>query len=337
MIDTMITRFKIIAAALSAILFSACNKDYELVSPDDFSVEAPSVVKAGQGVNFTLGGNPDLIMFFSGEFGHVFAGRDNPTLYPGTMSLSFVSETSTSSTPGMNPGHMALRYSTDFSGIYTTEAVNAATWTDISDRFAWPVAQGQSVSSGEVCIDDIFPKDGGAVYFRLDYRVTAFDEETQPDGRVQWINKDFTINGGTVLLTRELYNHYTLGWQIVGIENYDQCSSSNLPQMPTSSKHRIAFRTQFKPEVDIEYAAVSAPVSPTEGIVIKDEGVSIKTAMDPRLAVYRYTYQKAGEYDVTFSGINANRYGNIEVPRTVRIKVVEDGGNVHPINTEEWK
>lgn len=315
----------------------SCNEDYVLEDLSDFTLEAPSVVKVGQPVTFTIGGDPDMIMFYSGEFQHVFAGRDCPTVYPARMSVSFSTEVSVSSTPGMNPERMYLKYSTDFSGIYTTEEVLKATWTDISDRFIWPTQQGETVGSGEVSVDDIFPADGSPLYFMLDYRVTAFDDKKQPNGRVQWINKNFVINGGTDLLVAEMYNHFTLGWQIVGLENYDRCDSNTMPQMPTESKLRIAFRTQFKPEVDIEFAAISCPVSSAGGITIRDTGMSVKTAQDPHLPSFTYVYNQVGEYDATFAGINANHTGSIEIPRTVHLKVIEDNGYVQPVDKKEWK
>lgn len=325
----------LLALAILAPVCS-CNKDYELREPNDFTLTAPTVAKVGEPVNFQLGGSPDLIMFYSGEFGHVFANRDIDILYPAKMSISFLTVTSSVETVGMNPEKMYLKYSYDFSGDYTEEAVRAATWYDISDRFEWPTAQGQSIASGEAGIDDIFPDDGRPIYLLLDFKVKAYDDVNQPSGRVQWNMQNFVINGGTDFGISEMYNHMTLGWNIVGLENYDKCTSA--PQMPTATSLRINFRTQFKPTVDIEYAAVSCPIYSAEGVNVgRNKGVAIKGYSDPAMTTYTYTYDEPGDYEVTFSGINANFNGNYEVPRTVKLKVIQEGGSIVSPEPGEWK
>ena len=331
------TIIPILLAVLSGLFLLpvSCNTDYELSSPDDFEVSAASIAKVGEPVTFNLAGSPDLVMFYSGEFGHVFANRDIDILYPAKMSMSFNTVTSSVETPGMNPEKVWLKYSNDFSGEYTEEAVRAANWTDISDRFQWPTDQGQSIPSGEVSIDDIFPEDGKPVYFMFDFHVLAYDAETQPRGRVQWQIQNMVINGGTDLGINELFNHLTLGWNIVGLENYDACTS--LPALPTASNMRLLLRTQFKPAVDIEFAAITCAIYSAEGINVgRNKGVSIKNFADPVLTSYKYTYDTAGEYDVTFAGINAGMNGNYEVPRTIHVSIVEDEGNIVSPGQGEW-
>lgn len=320
----------------AAFSLCSCNKDYKLTEPQDFTLSAPQVAMVGEPVNFTLGGSPDLIMFYSGEFGHEFEKRDVDILYPAKMSISFLTVTSSVETVGMNPQKMFLKYSSDFSGEYTKEAVAAATWTDITDRFAWPTEQGQSIESGDVAIDDIFGDDGRPIYLMLDFPVLAYNASTQPSGRVQWNVQKFVINGGTDFGISEMYNHMTLGWNIVDIKNYDQCTSA--PQMPTATNLRLNFRTQFKPTVDIEYAAISCPIYSAEGVNVgRNKGISVKKSSDPHLTSYSYTYNEPGEYDVTFTGINANFNGNYEIPRTVKLKVVQNTGDIVSPTQGDWK
>lgn len=308
-----------------APMIASCDRSYKLSAPKDFDVSAVHTAMVGEAVTFSFKGSADLVMFYSGEFGRVFAYRDVDILYPARMSMHFNTVTSSVETVGMNPEKVWLKYSSDFSGEYSESAVKAATWTDMTDRFNWPSEQGQSIHSGEVEIDDIFPEDGRPVYLMFVYKVLAFDEETQPSGRVQWQIQRMVINGGTDLGISELFNHLTLGWNIVGLENYDQATS--VPALPTASNMRLMLRTQFRPPVDIELAAVTCPIYSAESVNVgRNKGVPIKNYADPVLKSFTYTYDTAGEYDVTFAGINASMNGNYEVIRTLRLNIVEDDG-----------
>lgn len=324
----------IFMVSLLALTLTGCgfNDDYALVSPDEFKVEAPATVKVGEPVSFEIAGDPDLIMFYSGEFGHLYENRNKDILYEATMTMSFETETSSVETPGMNPAKVPLLISSDFSGEYTKEAVEAATWTDISDKFNWPAGQGEKVASGEVEMKDLFPDESTPIYLMFDYKVEAFSGE---NGRVQWYIRNLYINGGTELGISELYNLYTCGWHIVPIENYD--ANTSLPQMPTATNFRLQLRTQFKPAVDIEYAAVSAPIIPASSVNVGwDKGIPIKAFSDPQMKSYTYSYDEPGEYVVTFVATNANMNGQKSVARDIKIKVVQDEGSITSPTFNEW-
>jgi len=325
----------ILSIALVTLAFASCNQDYKIGAPKGFSVEGPAVVKVGEPVVFNLAGDVDILMFYSGENGHEYAKRDTDIIYPAKMSVKFHTVTSTVETPGMNPEKLLFKYSYDFSGEYTRAAVNEATWYDITNLFTWPTEQGQDIQAGEVYIDNLFPEDGRSIYLMFDYKVLKYDAETQPRGRVQWNVKDFFIYGGTDLGISELYNHMTMGWKEVDLENGDKNTSSI--QWPTATNSRLNMRTQFKPDCDIELGVVSAAIPSPSGLNVgRHTGVSIKGVSDPQMKSYSYTFDEPGEYNVTFAGINANMNGTYEVPQTIKVKVINDEGGLVSPEQKNW-
>lgn len=88
----------------------------------DVSLEAETF-KVGEPVRFHFSGNPDFIIFYSGEKGNDYAYKDTDRITDSEMTFSF-STTTTSGTAGNpNPSRVPVCYSTDFSGEYTEEAV----------------------------------------------------------------------------------------------------------------------------------------------------------------------------------------------------------------------
>ncbi len=321
----------------AAILVAACGfkEDYSLKTPVGFDVAAPVTAKVGEPVVFNLSGDPNIITFYSGEFGHLYENHDKDILYPAQMTISFQTETSSVETLGMNPESVPFKISTDFKGDYTKEGIEAATWTDISNKFSWPTGQGQTVESGEVDMADIFPDETSPIYLLFDFKVKAVNAE-QTSGRVQWYIRNLFINGGTQLGISEMYNIFTCGWTVVPIENYDK--NTSLPQLPTATNFRIQLRTQFRPAVDIEYALVSVPIYPASSVNVGwDKGQTIKSYSDPKMKSYSYTFDEPGEYVVTFVGINANQEGKEEIVRNVTVKVIQDEGSLVSPEPGEWK
>ena len=131
------------------LLFSACDKD------GDLKVETPSLNVSGytvtdavdtlgnvvKQVEFNLEGDADVISFYSGQVFEDYAFKDGRILPTQALNVSF--EYSASMGSGTNPEweQLSIHYSKDFNGSMTAEAINSAEWTDITDRFALPLAK----------------------------------------------------------------------------------------------------------------------------------------------------------------------------------------------------
>ena len=336
------TKIKTISAGilLAALFASAgCSKEDSVDMPS-FEVTLPgSVFKVGEPVAFSLSGNPDIISFYSGEAGNAYEYKDKDRITPAEMTLSFTTLASSGTAGYPNPAMAPISYSTDFDGDYTEEGVRRATWTDISDNFKFPTDVGQSIPSGTMFIDDLFPADGRPLYFRFHYQVDKFDQSAaggKGNGRTQVNIQNFLINGMTASGSTPVYDVLTSGWQCVLTPSYDDCPTANLPSMPGTSP-RILLRSDFRPTQDRECWAVSGPLYRAEDVNTgPDMGVGIKTVSDPGVMRYEHTYTTPGTYTVTFVGANSNVYGRKEVVRQLTLTVVGDEGGITPPEYEPW-
>ncbi len=318
---------------LAAALLGAagCNEEEKIETPEFSATTAGTVFKAGQPVEFVLTGNPDFIVFYSGEPGNAYDYRDRDRIEKAETTLSFLTQTKAGTKGKANPSHATIFYSADFDGTYTEEAVDRATWTDLSDNFELPTDTEQSVPAGTLYIDDLFPSNGAPIYLLYDYHVNQY---TGTNGRTQVDIMNFNINGITPAGTTTLYNLKNAGFQFVFDAGY---IANNLTQEPDVNTSRIMLRTDFKPASDMRIRAVSGPIYRPEDVNSgPDGGVGIKAVADPTMTAYRHTYDTAGEYVVTFVAANSSVYGRREVVREMRITVVKDSGSIEPPTYEEW-
>ena len=322
---------------MASVFLTACgfSDDYSLESLSGFAVSAPTAAKVGERISFSLSGDADIIVFYSGEQGHVYKESDSNDNALPTMSLAFESEMTTQSGSAPNPTMIPLKVSYDFSGEYTKQKMEEATWTDVSDLFKWPLSPSSPVQSGNVDMLQFFPDKHTPIYLRFDYSVKAYNAVSQPNSSAAWYVRNLSITGGTGEEVRELYSMLACEWSVVPIDNYNLNTSP--PLMPTEANNRLWLRAQTRPDVDISYAVVSAPISHVSKIVVgKDSGLTIKTSSEPRLASYSYTFGEPGEYEVAFKGINANAVERQEVVKKLTIKVFQDSGSLISPDYSEW-
>lgn len=335
-------RIILFAICTAAVLTAACNKDYQVTDPV-VDVSGAFTAKAGQPVVFDLNTKADMVTFYSGEIGSSYEYKDHPRFGAGHMELSFLTTTTDAGTKGHpNPAVLPLTYSTDFNGIYTREAMEAAHWTDISHLFAFPTDINQaSVGSGIADISSFFPENDSPIYFRFHFRVAPYDKtlyDGQGNTRTQWQVTNFNINtniGSSNVLT---YDMMSQKWQFIGGDGFDTIPEDKGPSLPTASKTRILFRTDATPTVVREMWAVSGPIHRQQDVNLgMDRGTGIKSLADNQMSSYSYIYTKPGEYKATFVGINANMNGHKEVVRNVKVTIVQDSGTISGPEHQDWK
>ncbi len=321
------------------LVAAACDDDYAIRQPS-LEVSAPSVVKVGQKVEFTLSGEQDVLAFWSGEAGSEYKYKEQDRIGAGDTRMSFSTTTSSGSAGYPNPASLPLSWSSDFSGEYTLEAMNAATWHDISSEFDWPKDVGETIPAGELNLNDILPSDGTPVYFRFYYHVAAWDAASNGgagNGRTQWNIQGLSIFCDTPAGEYTAYDMFDQRWQLILGAGCETIPEANLPALPATSE-RLLFRSQFKPAVDLHIWAVSgAIIRPGEVNLGRDKGMGIKTLADPQMRKFWYTYSEPGEYTVTFVGVNAGAQGRKEVVREVKLKVVQDTGSISGPVPSEWE
>ena len=318
-----------------ALLVCGCRKQFETTDAVDFKVTTASqTFKVGEVVRFNFAGDPDFIIFYSGEKGNEYAFKDKDRITDTEMTFSFTTSTA-SGTPGSpNPARVPICYSTDFSGEYTEEGVRAATWIDITDQFIQPTDTGVTdLLSGDVNVTDYFPDDETPLYFCFHYLIDAYIEGTA-NYRTNWYYKGLQFKGIAEDISEVVYDMSTLNCQLVLASTYDDCPSSGLPDVNAS---RIWFRSENRPAISRECWAVCGPVYKVKQINDgPDHGVGIKAMAEASLSRYECIYETPGEYTVTFVAANANVYGRNETVCSLKIYIVEDEGLITPPEPGDW-
>lgn len=329
---------RLCGVAVVALVAVACE-DNKTVTVPDFGVKAAKpIVRVGERAVFDFEGAANIISFYSGEEGSDYDYKDQSRILPATMYLSFSTRTYAGTTGAPNPARLPFYYSTDFSGNYTLEDVEAATWHEITDLFTMPDDTPMELPAGSVCMNDFFAE-SETIYLAYYYEVEAYDS-AKNNGRTQWYVQNFLITGVTDNDAATVYDQSTAGWTLVYKEGYfnengDACEVCSMPDVNSS---RILFRSEFKPTVDHKVWCVSGAIKKVEDVNLGfDRPTSIKSFADPTMTSYYHIYNTPGTYTATFIGVNASVYGREEVVRQVDVEVVYDGGSISQPDKEEWK
>ncbi len=141
------------------------------------------VYQVGEPVTFKLNGNPDNIVFYSGEVGHNYAYKERYHA-DGDLLVNFNSWVRY----GDIYHNLKFLVSSDFSGVYDKENVEAATWIDLSDKFRFSVGDDQT-PSGEVNLKEYV---GAAEDAKLFVAFRYEDEEKAQQNN--WIIRSITLD-----------------------------------------------------------------------------------------------------------------------------------------------
>ncbi|MBP3483314.1 MAG: DUF5017 domain-containing protein [Alistipes sp.] len=323
---------RIFVILTAVMLLAGCRKG-EVETPKFGVRTASKTVRAGVPVVFDFEGTADIISFYSGETGNEYAYHDRDRIIPTDMVVTFSTVTTTGNIASPNPVKVPILCSTDFAGgdEYTVEAVEAATWTDISDRFRMPTGTDQTVFSGDVSILDLFPDNETPLYLCFHYYCDKFDS-ARNNLRTVYNIQSFRVNGVTDAGSSILYPFADCNWKMA--LGYPLENEGVKPDINTT---RVLMRCDFRPASDRDSYFIAGPFYRHGEINTgPDMAVGIKSISTPMLASYRHTYEKAGKYTVTFVASNASVYGRRQVVRTMDITVVDDGGTIVPPENEEW-
>lgn len=237
------------------------------------------VYQVGEPVTFKLGGNPDNIVFYSGEVGHNYAYKERYHA-DGDLLVKFNSWVRY----GDIYHNLKFLVSSDFSGIYDKENVEAATWIDLSDKFRFSVGDDQT-PSGEVNLKEYIGAAEDAKLF------VAFRYEDEQKARQNnWIIRSITLDCvSTEGVRSNLATMPTMGWKVVDFEN-----PAVTWNVSSTSQILIDGGTNQPRNVDwiISQAFDARKTTPDTGVALKN----ISTTMDE----YKYVYTKPGTYEVVF-------------------------------------
>lgn len=237
------------------------------------------VYQVGEPVTFKLNGNPDNIVFYSGEIGHNYAYKDRYRA-DGDLLVNF------SSWVRFGDIYHNLKFlvSSDFNGIYDKESVEAATWVDLSDKFRFSVKE-DNTPSGEVNLKEYVGAEEDAKLF-VAFRYEDEEKAVQNNWIIRSIALDCVSTEG---IRSNLATMPTMGWKVVDFEN---------PAVTwnTSSTSQIQINGGANQPKNVDWIISQAfdvkKTAPDRGVALKN----VSTTMDE----YKYVYTKPGVYEVVF-------------------------------------
>lgn len=282
----------------------ACTK--KEVSSVSFNVTTVSTLyNVGDTVNFIMSGNPDYIVFYSGENGHRYQNRNRISVIGGIPILSFLSYEQYTRDTTTNSLHLLV--SKDFNGNYDSSAVDSATWIDISNRATLSTGKSNT-TSGNINLSDFVSQDT-PVYLAFKYT----DQQNGVNYQRNWTITNLALinylpdSSTTTLLNISSSNT----WLSVNT------SGTSVNWGVTNSYLKIAGGSPTVPSNEVYL--ISKPVNLTA--VLPDTGIPLKTISDNPLQIYPYIFTKSGTYTVTFDARNANVYSGTSTTKTIILTI----------------
>ena len=333
-------QIKYFVIAIILLIITACEDHQTEVKPLNFDV-ASSTLKGtlkttfavGDTIQFNFTGDPDLITFYSGNPGNIYANR-NRTTAGGISDLSFSSVLAN----GKQPNSLQLLVSTDYKGLVVDPVTNkkdsiaclknlrGATWTDITQRAVLSTgATTTAVPSGSISLSD-FNTQAKPVFIAFKYLATAGTAQSKwtitalnlktvgTDGVITSLG---TLAAAGTILTNTPAQILAPGWgTLFDVEKdanrYAWVYAANTSLTITGATTSVdatnpAEAWTFMGPVDLN------SVSPNLGVDIK--------SMPSKLPSYNYTFTKPGVYTVTFVAANQTISGRSEVVKEIQITV----------------
>lgn len=309
--------------AIGLLLLVACDKGMECVDVD-FSVSASSVaVHPGDTITFSFDGNPDYIVFWSGEQFSDYDFRYGRALNTGEeYHLVFNSQV----LKGSQQGQLSLLISNNFNGDYDDyENIIRTKWIDMTSKATW--ASGKDgVSSGKLSLTDYMADE--SLYLAFRYRTK---NQAKYGVASNWVIGDLNIsnvaeNFGEVVV----FDMSNAGFRVVDpfmrTEASGNCavSGSMLSLMGPLGVEDHSGQLVY-PLMESEQWIISSPLK--SGDVIEmgpDRPKAIKGFLQNRLSTYKHVYNKPGVYKAVFVASRQTRSDKSEVIRSIRIEVRDE-------------
>jgi hypothetical protein len=334
---------KNILFVLLLVLTAGCSKSIKLKDLD-FDVVAVNSAKVptttfnrGDTVNFIFSGNPDYLLFFSGEKGRRYAFRNRASDTSTNIKFSFATALNTAGTSGT----LSLLASTDllpYTQFNDIDSINVskATWTDITNRAVF-ASSTTATSSGVIDLSD-FAKMGKPLHLAFKYAANAATTQrrwTISNISLRHFTADtvFTIDSTNLILSNS-FPSWTVssGWGQINVTN-PGVRFSPLVSTAVTTSFSITGAAVASSALATESYIVSGPldlqrVMPDAGMVIKDQttnasnsSYSSATSSAPLNANYAYRFLTRGTYNVTFVATNANISEQTSEVKTIVIEV----------------
>lgn len=330
------TIHKYISSVLAAsfiLIAGSCDPDE--VESLSFNVRTEgdvTTVKTDDEIHFLINGNADYITFYSGEDGSCYDNRERTEAEIAGLTLSCSMKQQYNDRSYWNQEIIHAYISTDFSGTYTPEELNKATWIPVSGNengylpMPMPTSASAAETSGTIDLSK-FTDINRKFYVAFLYKAQGRDEIPAANGNGKYTNRPRVDITGLKLEKK------TADGQLISITDAirDWAFRPVYAQSSTQTNYQVSDNSLlFQPqkatagadgkEPDEEVWMVSQGINPRS--VEPDKGTAIQS-VESRLNEYSYSYRKAGTYTATFVARNANMWNSKTTVRQMTITVQE--------------
>lgn len=300
-------KMKLLLFYISVLLcFCSCKKSFTSVTAPSFDVSVDSTTfNVNDPVTFHFTGDADIITFFSGASGSEYEYK-NRNMVQGTPQMQFTSYRQFGTPDGLPDTTLKLMVSTDFKNVFDVETLQAAHWTDISNRATFSTGT-DNTPSGTIDLSDFNKKDT-PVYIAFKYHdfKSAVSQRT-------WTVKNILIQNK--LADNSLISVATsanIAWGALNVLNSSKVWTFTTAQIQMAGG---AIGTDDNEDWIISQPIFFNRVTPAVGVSIRNNPVAV---------LHDYTfagYKTPGTYKVTFEAINANKWDNKQIIKELTITV----------------
>lgn len=319
-------KYVLILAATA--FWTGCTEEHTLVvEPSDFNVTTSGTTfKVDERVNFNIVGDPDMVLFYSGELGSNYDNRAR-IQQAGTPKLAFQVQMQQGALG--NGDTMQLLIAQNLKN-YDSTSILSTTWTDITNRNTkWP----KTLSTTFAASDSIdLSAYNSAETVSLAFKITG--KKNAATAQRRWAIQNLGINNvlsdGT---STPIANTFAAaGWIQLSIQNFQRTwdvgtvnnSSLNAARNTSGITIRSAYPITFDPSTTIntddnEDWLITSPINLKQ--VKPDAAIVVKNPSATTPSVYTYVFRKAGTYTVTFVGQNVKANDKKEIIKQVQVVV----------------
>lgn len=260
------------------LVCASCIKE-DIASADLQVSTKASSYRIGDTVVFRFEGTPDNIVFYSGEDGHNYALKDR--LYADNdLQIDF----KTLVQWGVIYDNLKLLVSNNFSGEYTKEEIEKATWVDISEKAVFSTGNDHT-PSGTVSLKSYSsPADTGSLY--LAFRYT----DSQKTQQNRWVIRTFNaVKVSPEGVQTNVATMSNAGWNAV--------SFLNDSKVWTISPTQLLMYGGVASDTDNDDWVITKGFKVKESVA--DKGIALKN-ISSNLREYKYVYKTPGVYKAVF-------------------------------------
>ncbi|WEK37689.1 MAG: DUF5017 domain-containing protein [Candidatus Pseudobacter hemicellulosilyticus] len=291
----------IITTFAAALLITGCAK--VKVGSADLSITTSSqTYKVGDTITFQLEGNPDNIIFYSGDLGHNYEYRTR-TAADNDLQVNFNTWVRYGDPLKRN---LYLMVSNDFEGVYDVEHLQKATWQDVTQLANFSLGTDQT-PSGTISLKPFL----GSVDTALFYVAFRYLDTMNTKGQNNWIVRTFSAD--KVSPEGNVTNMAVMssgGWKAINVKNTNKVWSITTAQlqMPNSA----ATETDNEDWVITKGFSVR-PVAPDAGVALKN--------ISTLLPQYKHVYETPGTYKVVFEASNVRYNGEDKLVKEMTLTI----------------